>query len=282
MRRTVYGWLIVLFLLSSCGVQSPATQAPTTVPVTPTAAAAPTTQVLSPTLAATVPPTSMPTPVPMTPTTQENQTTPVVATKIMIPMEGDVQLAGTLYGQGTTAVVFAHQLNGSQAQWSTFAADVARGGFTAVTFDFRGHGATGGERHLGELDQDIKVVFTFLAGRGITKIVCVGASAGGTACLKAAHEPNIVGLVIVSSPLSVQQPLSLRPDDFAGLMYPKLFVVSENDLDFSSGVEAMYKISPEPKQLKVFPGSAHGTDLLGPATHDEFEKLLIDFLNQLR
>lgn len=281
MRHVPCVWFVLFCLLAGCGAQPSATQAPTFGSATAIATALATEQAISPTLMPTALPTNVPTPVPATPAAPEGTEIPVATSTVTITMEGDVQLAGMLYGQGDVAVVLAHQLGGSQLQWSNFAKDVAQQGFTALTFDFRGHGNTGGKRHLGEADADLKAVFTFLADRGFTKIICVGASMGGTACIKAARGSNLIGLVVVSSPLVVQQPLSLRSEDFADLTYPKLFVVAEKD-EVRTHVEGMYSISPEPKQLKVFPGGSHGTALLTGGTRDEFRQLLLDFLVQLR
>ena len=65
-------------------------------------------------------------------------------------------------------------------------------GFTTLTFDFRGNGQPGGYLDANRLVYDVQVTVKFLVTWGYEKIIYMGASLGGTACMKAATD--IAGL----------------------------------------------------------------------------------------
>ena len=60
--------------------------------------------------------------------------------------------------------------------------------------------------------------------------------------------------------------------------------LSQNQYD-GNGVpatmKAMYEAAPEPKALKIFPGTVHGTDIFFAPQGDEFRDLLVGFLEDL-
>lgn len=83
---------------------------------------------------------------------------------------------------------------------------------------------------------------------------------GGVACAKAAQDAGLAGLVVLSSPTIMGDPLTLTADDFAGLAIPKLFVAAQGD-PYATNVQQRYAMAQEPKQRKIVDGSAHGVDL---------------------
>jgi len=196
-----------------------------------------------------------------------------------------VKLAGIAYGQGETAVILAHMMGSEQAAWQSFASELAKQGYTALTFDFRGNGKSGGKLNYVALDKDVLGAIAFLREQGFTRIVCVGASMGGTACAKAALTPGLAGLVVISSPLTVSTMSSsgvrLVIGDFKKLTPAKLFVVAKGDTDLVESVKTMYDLSPDPKQITVLPGSAHGTDIFQSADGPALRDLLLKFLQGL-
>jgi pimeloyl-ACP methyl ester carboxylesterase len=112
-----------------------------------------------------------------------------------------VQLAGTLFGSGETAAILAHQgtPGADQTSWHSFAQVLARRSFAALAFDFRGCGQAEGPRNVRILDQDVAAPLKFLRGLGYEKIVCAGASMGGTACTRVAIDDHLAGLVTLGS-----------------------------------------------------------------------------------
>jgi pimeloyl-ACP methyl ester carboxylesterase len=232
-----------------------------------------------------------PTPLPA-PTSPPSATPTCTATpqvqieKVSFTSEDGVTLSGTLFGTGEMAVILAHQgaQDADQTSWQPFARLLAEEGFTALTFDFRGRGESDGLLEQKELVRDVRAALGFLRDRGYSRIVCMGASMGGTSCLKLAIETDLEGLVVIASTMNLGPPTDVFPQDLPQLTVPKLFVCAEDDryTGIAHTVQEMYDLSPEPKQISLFPGAAHGTELFDTPHGEEFTRLLLDFLNGLR
>jgi len=216
-------------------------------------------------------PTPTPTPTPLS----------VATEKVSFVTEDGLTLSGTLYlGEGDLAVVLAHQGAGqpNQKSWSAFATLAAWQGYSALAFDFR-------PDFGGPLDRDVVAAIHFLRARGFARIACFGASMGGTSCLKAALSEELVGIGLIGAPLSTGGGgVSVEPDELARLTIPKLFVTTDNDrfTGITAVVKSMYKQAADPRQFQEYPGTAHGTEIFGTASGDEFRALLLRFLEQLR
>jgi pimeloyl-ACP methyl ester carboxylesterase len=130
----------------------------------------------------------------------------------------------------------------------------------------------------------VNAAIQFLQERGYQRIVCMGASMGGTACLRAALDHELAGLVVIASPLSSGTPTDTKSDELSGLTLPKLFICAENDRysQVIPQMKQMFDLSPDPKQLKFFPGTAHGTELFDTEHGDEFRQLLLNFVEGLQ
>ncbi len=208
---------------------------------------------------------------------------------VSLTTEDKLKLAGTLYlsSQANTAVVLAHQFTAGadQRTWQPFARLIAEKGFTALTFDFRGRGQSEGPLKEILLPNDIHAAIDLVASRGYKRVVCIGASLGGTTCLRAAVDRNLAGLVIISSPMSAYG-MGVGPADLAQLKMPKLFICAQDDT--SSGyrwldsINSMYQLAADPKAIHVFPGTAHGTLLFDTPSGNEFRDIIVGFLEGLQ
>ena len=196
-----------------------------------------------------------------------------------------VQLAGTLFGTGDVAVVLAHQgtPGANQTTWHAFGKLLAERGYTALAFDFRGIGRSGGVPDRRKLDIDLLSALQFLRDEGHEEILCFGASMGGTTCIQIAIDGyELAGVVALSSALITgygPNDLEVSEDDLGSLTLPKAFIAAENDTDLVVGdITRMYEASPEPKALYLLPGSAHGTSLFKTEAGSELTTILLDFL----
>jgi len=196
-----------------------------------------------------------------------------------------IQLAGTLFGDGDVAVVLAHQgtEGADQTTWYEFGTLLAEQGYTALTFDFRGIGKSGGTPDRSKLDTDVLSALQFLHDEDHEKIFCVGASMGGTTCIQTAiNGYQLAGLVALGSAMITgygANDLKVSQDELGLLSLPKLFISAENDIDLVvNDTTRMYENSPEPKALHFLPGSAHGTDLFNTDAGDELTTILLEFL----
>jgi pimeloyl-ACP methyl ester carboxylesterase len=196
---------------------------------------------------------------------------------------------------GTTVVV-AHGFasTGSEARVTKIADALTGRGHAVLTFDSRGHGASGGETTLG--DREALDVAAVVDASGADRVVLVGASMGAIGVLRyaaAARHDDVAGVVTVSCParwtlprnargllsaLMTQTPFGrwgarryvkvriARPrprpappiDLVAGLQAP-LSVIHGTDDPFipAADAEALYADAHEPRRLQLVDGLGH-------------------------
>jgi len=272
--------VIVLTLVAGCGGAET-----TDTPPRATETAFPPTDTPPPPTATDVPPTPTSKPLP-TDTPAPTATPHIEIEKVSFITDDNLALSGTLFGQGEIAVILAHQgtQGTNQTSWRSFARSIAGKGFAALTFDFRGYGKSEGPTRQSWLERDVRAAIAFLHERGFNRIACIGACMGGTACLRAAVDADLEGLVVIASPMSIGYPTRVLYEDLEALTMSKLYVCAENDRfpNMARQIKNMYEHSSEPRQLKLFPGTAHGTELFDTPYRDELSGLLVDFLERLR
>jgi len=196
-------------------------------------------------------------------------------------------LAGTLFGDGDVGVILTHQgtTGSDQTTWQPFAEVAAGQGYSALTFDFRGIGLSEGDINFEKVGVDVGAAVDFMLDRGFDRIVCIGASMGGTACISAALEYDLTGMVVFASTMRVgmtTNALVVQSEDLANLTLPKLFLTAEDDSFLVvDQTKRMYEQSPDPKELILFPGSEHGTLLFNTDVGVELTRTLLEFLEHL-
>ncbi len=189
-----------------------------------------------------------------------------------------VTLRGWLWGDGGTAVVLSHMYGTNQSIWYDLARTLAAQGFMALTYDFRGVGMSGGRLVISRVDRDVLAAVRFFRAREPRKLFLVGASMGGTASLVAAGQTPVDGLIIIASGMSFQG-LDVRPY-LPSLQAPILFIVGSRDHPFAGSARAMHRLTPSPKELKVVPTNAHGTDMFRTQHRAEIERTIVEFLTR--
>lgn len=216
------------------------------------------------------------------------QQIPVEGRIVSFQTEDGVRLAGTLYGRGEPAVILAHQgtAGADQSTWRQFAMVLAADGFSALAFDFRGVGLSEGRLEYAFLDMDVRAAARFLRSLEYRRIACVGASMGGTACMRAAIEGEpFIGIVVLSSTLAAGNyyELEVLPEELGALILPKLFISARDDYGMVVR-DTMYmaELAPAPKSLILLDGYEHGTSLFGTEAGDELKNDLLGFLKGLR
>lgn len=111
------------------------------------------------------------------------------------------------------AVVLVHGFSASSQEPHLVATAAALGqaGYGVVTYDGRGHGASGGLCTLGDCERHDVAAASQVASELHDRVVLVGASMGGIAVLgHAATVPGAAGVVTVSSPAFWRFPRSAR------------------------------------------------------------------------
>lgn len=186
--------------------------------------------------------------------------------KIIFEKSSDKKFAGTVYGQGETAIIMANMTTGGEVQWDPFVEAVDKQNFMTVTFNYL-------QADFSGASQETRIVLRKLREAGYKRVICIGASLGVTSCTSLAGEPEIVGLVLVAGPNN--------GGSLAKVTYPKLFIAGALD-QWARDTQVIYDKAAEPKTLVLFEGnSAHGASLFYSNDREEFLTLLIDFVNSL-
>jgi len=200
------------------------------------------------------------------------------------------------------AIVIAHGFSGHQHQPEVVgvAAALATAGFTVVTYDGRGHGASTGTCTLGDCERLDVAAACELAREEAPDVIVVGASMGGIAVLRhAATDPDLAAVVTVSTPAVWRVPRSARgmlsllitqtppgrrlaaarlgvrlargrvreapPVAVAAQLRVPLAVVHGRADRFVSPKQAelLYRAAPGPRRIDLVPDMGHAFDPLG-------------------
>jgi pimeloyl-ACP methyl ester carboxylesterase len=153
---------------------------------------------------------------------------------------------------------------------------MAAAGFRTLTFDFRGYGESDGEKDVAAIDRDLEGAYRYLLGRKIRPIYLVGASMGGTAALLVGARVPVAGVATLSAPIAFMG-LDAAPA-LPKLTARKLFIAATDDAAAADAVKKLAATAPDPKSIRLFPGSAHGTAMLegahGAAVKDALRAFL--------
>ena len=195
-----------------------------------------------------------------------------------------IRLVGIERGSGPDGVVLAPMLGSSQNAWAPLVEDLVKHGFHVLTFDFRGHGLSAGDRDPSRADLDLAGAVQRLRSLGGGRVLVVGASLGGTAALAIGSSSNLAGVVTISAPVEIR-----GLDASAGIRAydgPLLAIVAkDDDRRYTDAAQAIISTAAAaPKRREVITGTgAHGTELL---TDDRaaarVKKLILDFLDGYR
>jgi pimeloyl-ACP methyl ester carboxylesterase len=142
---------------------------------------------------------------------------------------------GVVLGQGRTGVVLGHQSGSDLCEWLPRARALARRGRQVLAFDF------GPAAHI---SQDMAAAAAELRRRGVTRLVLVGSSMGGTAAIAAAARitPPVAGVVSLSGSEEYQGTDAAAAA--ARLRMPVLVVAAKDDPPFDDEARALYKAVP--------------------------------------
>lgn len=226
------------------------------------------------------------------------------ATSFHATAEDRIVLAGSRVGVDGPSLVFCHGFLGwhRKPRVVAFVEQMARR-FAVYTFDFRGHGASGGASTYGDLEYlDVEAVVRLAQEERRTAVVTMGVSMGGIAVLRhAAYRGGVEAVVAVSTPSRwdghpsvsmrrIRRITSTRsgrgmarlagyrlanswsepeaPEKVVGRIAPiPLILVHGADDHFFDLEEArrLYRRASEPKRLMVSSRFGHAEDGLTPA-----------------
>lgn len=221
--------------------------------------------------------TQLPSPI-LSPTFESSTANPQTPITFITPDGATID--GTLYGTGDTVVIFSVMGNCKRG-WEDMADIVSQNGMTALTYQWHGCRESGSanETELKKFVNDLRGAISFMRTQGAKKIILVGASLGGCASAKLAAETQADGLIVIASPPEISQfgfeILSADVDTDI----PKLFITAENDHTvLQAETRALFDLAAEPKEWKIYPGTAHGTDLFEGDSKIQLQEEILEFI----
>lgn len=178
---------------------------------------------------------------------------------------------GLIYGSGTTAIIFANQVNWTLCGWQPYPKYFATKGYLTATFNYS---------NIAPYDDDVLAFVEEVRRRGATAVILLGASKGGTAVLSAGAKatPPVDGVISLSGP-SFYQRVSAQAV-MEGYPVPVLFMAARDDRPFADDAQRLYDACTQAdKDIIIQVGSSHGRDLLDEEGMAAVEEFLADHVH---
>lgn len=209
---------------------------------------------------------------------------PPDATPVTFETADGVALDGRLFeARSIHLIIFLHSFRGDQSDWYVLAHTLTTSGrASTLTFDFRGYGASGGDRAIDDtLVTDVAAAVAYGHELGYRSIVLIGASMGGTAAIIAAsRDPAIEGVIALSPParfagLDAVAAIRERKPLFA-------MIAARGD---ESAMDSMSTLAGTvgliPRYRSVVSGEAHGAALLESTAGTDVRRRIDSMLTEL-
>ena len=211
----------------------------------------------------------MPTPSPTAP--------PVLVTQQVSFVTSDgVTLSGTLYGQGTRAIILSNEGDNNSFAWVPMAQQLATLGYLVLGYSYRSQVATANGLPSQGL-RDLRAAIAFIHTHHVTGITLMGSSLGGLISLKEATAEQFDALVPISAPVAFED-VQLSDTELQRITTPKLFVTSDQNDPYTSDTYHMFDVTPQPKEERIYSGRRHGLALFQGTSGPDLLSALRHFL----
>jgi len=199
--------------------------------------------------------------------------------EVTFTTEDGIEINGNIFGSGNSWVILSHMYPTDQTSWFDFARYLADNGYIVLTYDFRGYGKSGGSQDISNIDKDLEAALDFVRQYDAEKIFLMGASMSGTASLVVASRQSVDGVISFSSPTEIDSLSAI--DKIGKIDAPKFFIASKGDKYAAKSANTLFDTSPEPKEIEILDGSAHGTFIFEeePDNAEILRQIVLDFLN---
>jgi pimeloyl-ACP methyl ester carboxylesterase len=168
----------------------------------------------------------------------------------------------------------------NQESWFPTAEMLRDRGISALTFDFRGYGASEGDVEPSDIEHDVRGAIAFAHDRGYEQVLLVGASMGGTAAIVTAASDPVDGVLALSAPVQFRG-LDAK-DAAAKLSVPLAVVASKGDTSAEESAKTLAtEAKIDPRWVLLVDGRAHGTDLLTSPAAQQVDDLLLAFIEHV-
>ena len=183
-----------------------------------------------------------------------------------------LRLDSGIVGSGSTVSVLAHQYPSHLCPWLDYAGVLARSGFSAFLFDFRGFGhSQDGKTPAAawRLQDDVAGAVEEARRQGAKRVFLVGASMGATVAAIAAPaiRPSVEGVVSLSAEWNLDPLLGSHGLNLSRvasrLSLPWVLATGSDDrLTTVSQTRALAALARGPAHVIVVPNGGHGWSLV--------------------
>lgn len=196
----------------------------------------------------------------------------------------------TLYtptAQTPPAILLLHMIGSDRHAWDAFAQTAATAGYMVLAIDLRGYGdavseAPGAARDPNSfpadaiVGQDLGPAIDYLIDNGAdpANLAIGGASIGANLALRyAGTDPRIQAAVLLS-PGEEYRGVTVLPELTAYAKRPLMILATEGDNYSAATARKMKNTAQNYCELRLYPGSAHGTDILNTSAETAAQILL--------
>ena len=187
-------------------------------------------------------------------------------------------LRGQRWLGGDIWAILFHEADRDLDCWHPILEPLISRGYSVLTLDMRGHGASDSEWDSTLLGADLDVVLSYGRSKGASSLAFIGAGQSVLPALMEAHSQSLFAVVALSpGPLG-----DLSPDQLRGGGIPKLLVVGSLG---ASAVEAAEQIRSRAIGWLVvmrLPTADQGTTLLNGSWGLHIEEQMVAFLEEQR
>lgn len=196
---------------------------------------------------------------------------------VWISTEDGLSLSSTYYSsESDEGVILLHMLDHDRHTWDSFAEKLQDEGYHVISLDLRGHGESDldwrdfSDEDFKDMVFDAKAAADYLKSKGAESYHIAGASIGANIALNYAATDKAVEKVILLSP-----GIKYRGVSAETVIENKVFIAASED-DTYSAESSRQMAENLDATLELFPGNAHGTDILSSVSG--FDAALIVWL----
>lgn len=202
----------------------------------------------------------------------------MTVTAIELSTSDNVTLRGQLWNAGDDWIICIHDAEQDLDCWKPLIHPLLNRGYTILTIDLRGHGASDGQRAEETVETDIAVTLRFARQQGaVTRFVIAdGLSAIASLAAVTVERPN--GLVLLS-------PHPMPPYDLKNMRgegVSKLLLAGSRDEEASATVRQLRNTSTGWTLVVQIPTAESGTDLFGGRWKKHVREYIVKFLQEQR
>jgi pimeloyl-ACP methyl ester carboxylesterase len=206
-------------------------------------------------------------------------TTPLVVTRQVSFVTSDgLTLSGTLYGQGTRAIILSNEGDNDAFAWVPMAQQLATLGYLVLGYAYRPQVATASGLPSQAL-RDLRAAISFMHTLHTSGITLMGSSLGGLISLKEATTGHFDALVPISAPVAFEG-VQLSDTELRSISTSKLFVTSDLNDPYTSDTCHMFAVTPQPKVERIYPRRRHGPALFQGTSGPDLLFTLRQFLQR--